>query len=275
MPLVTHANGQQLLLSNTQLGLPSTHLLLTLHAIFFLNLLYLFYSRFEHCCTNNEWRNWTIEFLYGLCSTAHSGTFQLLYLNPNTNVNVFILRSQTYYFFQLTCRITRLTTVILSLEFCISMLINLYIARSTHRFTLFYTCGLTAVIKRIWIWTVGCKITDIICCSSCFVLCIKLSKLGKTDSFWCHGIFGEDCRCISSWCWMLSRTQQHAIWSPAHCSSSSVGAQSLSIHWRDRLCSSRHKTTTDGIQRLRGARPVCYCLPVLIWCLPVLIRHVC
>jgi len=35
-----------------------------------------------------------IEFLYGVCSTAHNGTFQLLYLNPNTNVNVLILRSQ-------------------------------------------------------------------------------------------------------------------------------------------------------------------------------------
>jgi len=32
------------------------------------------------------------------------------------------------------------------------MLINLYISRPTYRFTLFYTCGLTAVIKRIWIW---------------------------------------------------------------------------------------------------------------------------
>jgi len=37
---------------------------------------------------------------------------------------------------------TRLTTVILSLEFCISMLINLYISSIS-----FYTCGLTAVIK--------------------------------------------------------------------------------------------------------------------------------
>jgi len=42
---------------------------------------------------------------------------------------------------------TRLTTVISSLEFCISMLINLFFSRFTYRFTLFYTCGLTAVIK--------------------------------------------------------------------------------------------------------------------------------
>ena len=30
------------------------------------------------------------------------------------------------------------------------MLINLYISRPTYRFILIYTCGLTAVIKRIW-----------------------------------------------------------------------------------------------------------------------------
>jgi len=30
------------------------------------------------------------------------------------------------------------------------MLINLYISRPTYRFILFYTCGLTAVSKRIW-----------------------------------------------------------------------------------------------------------------------------
>ena len=40
-------------------------------------------------------------------------------------------------------------TVILSVEFCISMFVNLYIARPTYRFILIYTCGLTAVIKRI------------------------------------------------------------------------------------------------------------------------------
>ena len=39
------------------------------------------------------------EFLYGLCSTSHNGTFQLLYLNPNTNVNVLILRSQNVLIF--------------------------------------------------------------------------------------------------------------------------------------------------------------------------------
>jgi len=39
--------------------------------------------------------------------------------------------------------------VFLSLEFCISMFINLYIARPRYRFILIYTCGLTAVIKRI------------------------------------------------------------------------------------------------------------------------------
>ena len=33
--------------------------------------------------------------------------------------------------------------------FCISMFINLYIARPTYHFILIYTCGLTAVIKRI------------------------------------------------------------------------------------------------------------------------------
>jgi len=72
-------------------------------------LLNLFYSHFEHCCTNNEWMKWTIEFLYGLCSTAHNGTFQLLYLYPNTNVNVSILRCIDVLIFQLSCRITRLT----------------------------------------------------------------------------------------------------------------------------------------------------------------------
>jgi len=40
-------------------------------------------------------------------------------------------------------------TVILSSEFCISMYINLYIARPTYYFILIYTCGLTVVIKRI------------------------------------------------------------------------------------------------------------------------------
>jgi len=34
-----------------------------------------------------------------------------------------------------------------SLEFCISMVINLYIARPTYHFILIYTCGLTVVIK--------------------------------------------------------------------------------------------------------------------------------
>ena len=87
--------------------------------------------------------NWTIEFLYGLCSTAHNGTFQLLYLNPNTNVNVSILRCIDVLIFQLSCRITRLTTVILSAEFCISMFINLYIARPTYRFILIIVKNLT------------------------------------------------------------------------------------------------------------------------------------
>jgi len=39
--------------------------------------------------------------------------------------------------------------LILSLEFCISMFINLYTARPTYHFILIYTCGLTVVIKRI------------------------------------------------------------------------------------------------------------------------------
>ena len=39
--------------------------------------------------------------------------------------------------------------VILYLEFCISMLSNLYIARPTYHFFLIYTCGLTVVIKRM------------------------------------------------------------------------------------------------------------------------------
>ena len=51
--------------------------------------------------------------------------------------------------FQLSCRITHELTVILYLEFCISMFINFYIASPTYRFILIYTCGLTAVIKRI------------------------------------------------------------------------------------------------------------------------------
>ena len=39
--------------------------------------------------------------------------------------------------------------LILSLEFRISMFINLYIARPIYHFILIYTCGLTVVIKRI------------------------------------------------------------------------------------------------------------------------------
>ena len=42
------------------------------------------------------------------CS-AHNGTFQLLYLYPNTNVNVSILRCIDILIFQLSCRVTRLT----------------------------------------------------------------------------------------------------------------------------------------------------------------------
>jgi len=44
---------------------------------------------------------------------------------------------------------TDLTETYIPLEFCISMFINLYIARPTYRFILIYTCGLTAVTKRI------------------------------------------------------------------------------------------------------------------------------
>ena len=39
--------------------------------------------------------------------------------------------------------------LILSLEFRISMFINLHIARPIYHFILIYTCGLTVVIKRM------------------------------------------------------------------------------------------------------------------------------
>jgi len=52
----------------------------------------------------------------------------------------------------------------LSLEFCISMFINLYIARPRYRFILIYTCGLTAVIKRIR-YVMLCYV--MLCCLDC------------------------------------------------------------------------------------------------------------
>ena len=72
------------------------------------------------------------------------GTFQFLHLYTNTNVS--ILRCRDVLIFQLSCRIFRLT-VILSLEFCISMFINLYIARPTY-FFLIYTCGLAVLLNE-------------------------------------------------------------------------------------------------------------------------------
>jgi len=67
----------------------------------------------------------------------------------NTNVNVSILCCIDVLIFQLSCRIFRLTFCNFILEFCISMVINLYIARPTYHFILIYTRGLTVVIKRI------------------------------------------------------------------------------------------------------------------------------
>ena len=72
------------------------------------------------------------------------GIFQFLHLYTNTNVS--ILRCRDVLIFQLSCRIFRLT-VILSLEFCISMFINLYIARPTY-FFLIYTCGLAVLLNE-------------------------------------------------------------------------------------------------------------------------------
>jgi len=41
------------------------------------------------------------------------------------------------------------TFLAVSLEYCIMMFIDFYIARSTYCFIFMYTCGLTVVIKRI------------------------------------------------------------------------------------------------------------------------------
>jgi len=77
-------------------------------------------------------------------------------------MNVLILRCIDALIFQLSCRISRLTYCIFTLDFCISMFINLYIARPTYHFILIYTCGLTVVIKRI------CYVTFFAATADCY-----------------------------------------------------------------------------------------------------------
>jgi len=62
-------------------------------------------------------------------------------------------------------------TVILSVEFCISMFINLCIARPVYHFFLIYTCGLTVVIKRI------CYVT------LCYVTFVTITDSGRSSIY--------------------------------------------------------------------------------------------
>ena len=95
------------------------------------------------------------------CQQSSFNKMHLLHLYPKTNVNVSILRCIDVLIFQLSCRISRLTYCIFTLDFCISMFINLYIARPTYHFIPIYQCGWTVVIKRRCYASLVAQIEDV------------------------------------------------------------------------------------------------------------------
>jgi len=112
------------------------------------------------------------------------------------------------------------------------MLINLYISRPTYRFILIYTCGLTAVIKRIWMNE----------CSKLFAEICPLPNLqGKCK--WPFLSCGFSIK-ISFKCWYEFHSYQHLT--------SPVGAtpfEFLDI-WRQNACS-RFSRTPNCARRMR------------------------